>query len=272
MTPGLHDNIDEQVYHSDRGSLSVSGAKVLLKSPAKFRWQRDHPVFKDVFDFGSAAHKLVLGVGPTLVVHEYDAEKVKSPKATTAWKAQQAEVREAGDVLLLPDEMATVTAMADKLSENATAMRLLSDGRAEVSAYALDEESGVTMRCRFDWLAQGHATDYKTAVTSDPSEFGTVAARYGYHQQAAYYLDVAAVLGLDLAAFAFIVQMKEPPYLVSVCELDADSIDLGRRLNRRALGIFAECVASGHWRDWANAKPYSTVRLPAWAFREEEIA
>ncbi len=30
-------------YHADRKSLSVSGAKVLLKAPALFRWQHDNP-------------------------------------------------------------------------------------------------------------------------------------------------------------------------------------------------------------------------------------
>ena len=43
---GFHEAIPEAEYHADRDSLSVSGAKTLLKAPAIFRHQQDHPVHK----------------------------------------------------------------------------------------------------------------------------------------------------------------------------------------------------------------------------------
>ena len=265
--PGLVLDLDEQEYHADRGSLSVSGAKVLLKSPAKFRWQQDHPVFKDVFDFGTAAHRLVLGVGPNLIVHEYDADKVKSPKATSAWKARQAEVREVGDVLLTPDEFATVQAMADKLSEHATAMRLLSEGKPEVSAYA-DSPEGVRMRCRFDWLGEGYAADYKSCADASPEGFARSVANFGYDAQDAWYRTVAELLGQPLDAFCFIAQEKEPPYVVEVYELDAAFLARGRERGHRARRIFAECTSSGDWSRGYTGQPYSTLYAPAWAMKD----
>jgi hypothetical protein len=268
--PGFHDGIDEAVYHSDRDSLSVSGAKVILKAPALFRWQQEHPVHKDVFDFGSAAHKAVLGVGPQLVVHQYDVEKVKSPKATNAWKAQQAEVREAGNILLLPDEYQSIMTMADALSSHALAMRLLSGGRAEVSAYAVHERTGVLRRCRYDWLGDdGIAVDFKTTVDADPAGFGRTAVNFGYAMQAAYYIDVAETLGEPLRAFAFVNQMKEPPFLVSVCELDAEALAYGRSRNERALEMFRDCMESGIWPGFQADGAFTTVSLPEWALRQE---
>ena len=264
---GMHYDVDEQTYHADRESLSVSGAKVLLKSPAKFRWQQDHPVFKDVFDFGTAAHRLVLGVGPNLIVHEYDAEKVKSPKATSAWKAQQAEVREVGDVLLTPDEMATVQAMADKLSEHATAMRLLSEGKAEVSAYA-DSPEGVRMRCRFDWLGDGYGVDYKSCADASPEGFARAVVNFGYDMQADWYQQVAALLDQPLGAWCFVAQEKEAPYVVEVYELDSAFLARGRERNVRARQLFAECTASGDWSRGYTGQPYSTLYAPAWAMKD----
>ena len=75
--------MDEATYHGDPvpgGSLSSTGARKLLppSCPALFRWQQDHPVHKDVFDFGSAAHRLVLGAGPEIALLDYDNMRTKA--------------------------------------------------------------------------------------------------------------------------------------------------------------------------------------------------
>ena len=55
--------VPEREYHADP-AFSQSQAKVLLDSPAKYRWQRDNPPApRDHFDFGHAVHAKVLGIG-----------------------------------------------------------------------------------------------------------------------------------------------------------------------------------------------------------------
>lgn len=269
--PGFYDDIPEAEYHADRESLSVTGAKVLLVSPAKFHWRRDHPERKDVFDFGSAAHKTVLGVGPNLIVHEYDAEAIKSPKATKAWKTEQAEAREAGAILLLPEEHAAILAMADKLSEHKTAMSLLSNGRPEVSAYALHEPTGVMRRGRFDWLNDDMLVDYKTALSCNPRAFGSAAAKFGYDMQAGWYEDLARANGLDPRGFVFVVQEKEPPYEVACVQLDPEDVEGARSLNDAALERFRDCTAAGLW---PTATPDRVVRanVPSWRWTDYQNA
>src|SRR5690606_36787791 len=65
--PGLYD-LPEHIYHADPvpgGSLPSTGAWLLLECPARFRYEHAHPpVPRPHVDFGTAAHKLVLGVGP----------------------------------------------------------------------------------------------------------------------------------------------------------------------------------------------------------------
>lgn len=268
---GFFPNIPEQDYHAHAGSLSQSGAKLILKAPALFRHEQQHPTFKKVWEFGKAAHAEVLGVGSEIVVHQFDPEKVKSPKATNAWKAELADTQKRGAVLLLPAEMQQVREMADKLSEHTLAMRLLSDGASEVSAFALDEATGVLRRGRMDWLGPTILTDYKTSTTADPRAFARSACDFGYDVQAAWYLDLAEQLGHPAEAFAFIVQMKEPPYLVEVVELDEASVERGRRRYRRALQIFAECTSTGVWPGYQQPDTFTTVRVPDWALREEGV-
>lgn len=279
--PCVLDDLDEVEYHRDvvperlGRSLSHSGAKTLLtKSPEHFRWERDHPVYKDVFDFGSAAHKYVLGEGPPITVHEYDTEKVKSPKSTSAWKAQQAEVRKAGGILLLPDEHAQVLAMAAKLREHPIAGRLFvpGNGKAEVSLFWQDDPTGCFLRARIDWLrttGRPIAVDYKTSVTADPDAFGRRAVDYAYYMQDPWYLAGIQELGLaDDPAFVFVVQEKDPPYAVTVIELDEESRRIGRESMRRAIDLYTECQSTDTWPSYADG--VASASLPRWFVNQHD--
>lgn len=112
--------------------------------------------------------------------------------------------------------------------------------------------------------------DYKT--TSDASDDGirSSVARYGYHQQAAWYCAGVRALGLsDDPAFLFIFQEKEPPYLARVVELDRPAMEYGEQRNRRALEIYRECVESGRWPGYSD-KEITLISLPEWAYKESE--
>ena len=268
LEPGIYDGIPEPDYHADpvpAGSLSQSGAKTILRAPALYRWQRDHPVHKDVFDFGTAAHAKVLGKGAPVVVLDFPTWQ------TNAAKAARDEARAKGETPLLVKDALIVDEMATALLEHRLASMLLAKGEPEVSAFAPDPATGVMRRGRVDWLSRHVITDYKTAATADPAAFGRSAAAYGYHMQAAWYLDLFRDLGADVEAFAFIVQEKEPPYLVEVIELDERAVDRGRVLNARALERYRDCRASGVWPGYSGRDDQSTtVDLPPWAYRDED--
>jgi hypothetical protein len=267
MTPhGFIDDLDEAEYHAHPTSLSVSGAKVLLKAPALFEWQRTHPVHRDVFDIGSAAHRLVLGVGPDVLVCPFDNWATKDAKA------MREDARTKGEIPVLTKDWERVTAMAGALSSHALAMKLLSDGKPEVSAFCPDEETGVLRRARFDWLGPHVVTDYKTAASVNPVDlagrYGAV-KKWGYDQQAAWYLDIARDLGHPAQAFAFIFQMKEPPYLVTVAQVHEDDLWDARQRNRAALERFRDCTESGFWPGFVPDNSFVTVSLDDQTFQEE---
>lgn len=259
---GFYDDMPEDLYHGHAGSLSNSGAKLLLQAPAIFRHRLDNPVHKDEFDVGSAAHKLVLGVGAELVI--VDANDWRTKAAQEAKAAAHA----AGQIPLLTKTHAQVVAMADKLSEHRLAMELLSEGKPEVSAFAPDDETGVLRRCRFDWLGSSILTDYKTTTCADPDVFVKQAANLHYGSQEDWYLGVAADLGHPADAFAFIAQEKEPPYLVTVVELPVELVDLGAARNRRALQMFRDCTESGLWPGYVPDTEIARPAAPGWVLRE----
>lgn len=268
---GFVHNLAESEYHGDRESLSVTGAKVLMRSPALFRHQQDNPVHKDVFDFGTAAHELVLGIGPGIAVIPATS---RAKADQEAHKAAKEAARAEGKTPLTAEDYQRVQEMADKLSSHTLAMRLLSDGQPEVSAYALDEETGVTRRCRFDWLGSSVLTDYKSCASADPRDlagrYGAV-KKWGYSNQAAWYTDLARDLGHPAAAFAFIFQEKTAPYQVTVAYIDDADLWEARQQNRQALERFRDCTDSGLWPAYLPDDTAARLSLTDQSYEEEVI-
>jgi hypothetical protein len=268
--PGVYD-LPDHVYHADPvpvGSLSSSGARKLLppSCPARFRWDQQHPPQpKRVFDIGHAAHKLVLGAGPDIV------EVTAADWRTKAAQVDRDAIRAAGAVPLLTHEYVQVQGMADALSRHPVAAALFDPtaGSPEQSLFWVDDETGVWCRARLDWLPRPRhgrliVPDYKTCVSAEPGHIQRAVHNYGYHQQAAFYLDGVQALDLaDTAAFVFVLQEKVPPYLVTVAQIDETAEQIGRELNRRAIDIYRRCAAADHWPSYSE--DVALISLPTWA-------
>jgi hypothetical protein len=273
---GLHPDLPNSEYHADKTSLSSSGARKLLppSTPAKFRYEQDNPpAATKTFDYGNAAHKLVLGNGPELVLVDHARWDTKDAKAEVA------EVREAGGVPLKQHELDMVKAMAAAIRQHPLAAALLDPdhGVPEQSGFWLDGPTGIRRRVRFDWLpAAGSGRliipDYKTTDDASDEAMQKSIAKYGYNCQAAWYEEAA--LALDLGGpdseLLLIAQEKKPPYLVNVIGFDFFSREIGRAKNRVAIEKFAECSASGIWPGYGDEPNY--LALPGWAEnRDKEI-
>lgn len=244
-------------YHQMPG-LSSSGARKLLppSCPAKFKWEQDNPPPpRDVFDFGTVAHTLVLGKGESVYV--IDAPDWRSKEA----REERDGARSQGLVPILRKDHNTAVAMANALRHQHP--DLFVDGEAEVIKTWTDFETGTPLRTMFDWLSGNLIDDYKTAASADPGEFARSAFKYGYHIQAAWYEDTLVALGIDDPRFRFVVQEKTPPYLVSLIELDDLALTIGRHEYRKAIDIYARCVETDTWPGYSD--DVVTVETPQWA-------
>lgn len=276
--PGVHYDLHEAAYHADPvegGSLSQSGAKLLLPPnvPAMFdHVRRNPPAYKRVWDEGTAAHTLVLGTGQPI------REVVAKDWRTNAAKAAAKEAREAGEVPLLPAQVAMVRGMEAALRAHPSAVDLLNPEhtRTEVSMFARDPWAGVWLRGRLDTLntdptaGRVRIVDYKTASDLDDHALEGAIARFGYVMQAPWYLDLVVELGIvDSLAdveFVFLFQSKAPPYLVRTVRLDAGSVRIGRQLNQQAIAIYAECRKRDTWPGYSDR--VDTLAVPGWFVRE----
>lgn len=266
VEPGLYD-IDAELYHRDPipgGSLSSTGARKLVKDcPAKFKWQLDNPQpYKKELELGTAAHRLVLDDGPELVL--VDAKRWD----TDSIKAEVAAIRAAGDIPLKRHELDQVRAMAAALRADEDAARLLEPGSGLAEQSAFWEDNGVWRRCRFDWLRDdGQIVDYKTARSCRREDLEKAFYEHGYSQQQDWY--EAGGIALDLVdperPMQFVLQEKEPPYLVVVTTCDPMARGIGRHLNDVALNTYAICRESGEWPGYL---PNPLMALPTWVERQ----
>lgn len=275
---GIHADVEEAEYHRDRGSLSVSGAKLLLppSCPAKFREQQDNPPPpKPHFDFGTLAHALILGKGPEIEILYPEIHGLKAdgtvadvPSMTGMWKKAAAAARAKGRLPVSSDDYKAAQAMRDAVMAHPVAGGLFTDGEAEVSAYRTDEETGVRLRGRMDWLREdGSIVDLKTSATANPAELVRKFWQFGYFMQNAWYVDL---LGNPDAEFTFVVVEKVAPYVVTVLRYDTDAVAEGRRLNRLAIDTYAKCMTENTWPSYADQ--LVTLRLPPWVRPQAEDA
>lgn len=265
--PGVYD-LPEAEYHA-RPELSSSGARKLLppSCPALFKHWRDNPEpHNPVFELGTAAHKLVLGVGPDLVLVDADEWR------TNAIKAEVAAIRDAGGVPLKPAAYAAVHEMAAALRAHPFAGALFApgSGKAEQTVLWRDEQTGVDCRALIDWLPNPSpgrrliVPEFKTCRSAAPDDIEKAFASYGYVQQADWYLGALRARKVADASteFVFVFQEKEAPYLVTLAQPDPSAMRLAERLNREARETYADCVRRDHWP--AYSEDVELIGLPVW--------
>lgn len=269
--PGVY-TLPVDDYHRDPvagGSLSSSGARRLLppSCPAKFRhWVDEGQPPKREFDLGHAAHKLILGAGPELVVIDADSYKTKA--------AQQARDRAhaEGRVPLLLAELDMVQAMAAALRAHPVASVLLDPTRGEPEKTLVwqDDTTGVWCRALLDYLPYRTSDrrliipDYKTCHSAAPDDLPKAMAGYGYHQQLDFYLAGAQALRLDQEpAMVLIFQEKTVPYLITIAQPTQGAMEIARTRNAKARDIYRQCTETGVWPGYGDE--VIPLALPAWA-------
>lgn len=274
---GVYD-ITATAYHDDPvdgGSLSSSGARKILDCPAKYAYERAHGARpKRVFEFGHAAHNAVLGVGPEMVVLDYDNYRTK------AAQSNRDAAREAGKVPLLVDEAEIVIEMGNAIRDHPVAGSLFrpGTGKAEQSLFHRDRRTGIMLRARFDWLPDAVAgqrliiPDYKTTTNAHPDAVQKAIAEHGYHIQGAWYRRIARNLGLapDGAAFVLVCQEKTAPYLVTVVEPSSTALAWGEQLADHAIDLYRECTRTGNWPGYSD--DVELRELPRYVEQQYEIA
>jgi len=260
----------EKSYHTDYDSGdSHSSLELFRESPAKYAairvfrtMQPDIP--SPATRIGSALHALCF---------EYDKEcrwgmRQKRTKGQRLDLWNKNVTIESLKIELDEKDIRKVFGMLTAIFAEPDALNLLVEqlGFNERVVHIPHPETGLQLKCKPDrQLQNGLVVDLKTVDGAvDPLSWSRTLAKWGYHRQAAFYLDVLKLAGQKADGFIFVAVSKEPPHEIGMYLLDDASVEQGRRENRELLESLAECRRTGIWKHEWQGKILA-AGVPRWA-------
>jgi hypothetical protein len=201
------------------------------------------------------------------VVWQHDG-RTKAGKEERAERAEDIAAERV--IAVTAAERDQVLGMVEALRADSEVVAMLDAGTPEVSVFW--QEQGAWCRGRFDLLGDV-GDDYKTTDDASARGFERAMSTYGYHQQADFYLRGLRAIGHPAGdqPMRFICQEKQHPYLVQVHTCDDLAMEIAAALNDRAIGIFAEAVASGEWAGYPTLQAAPTALTTSYFYRYADI-
>ena len=259
-------NMPNDVYHT-HSSVSTSGLKLVLHSPAHYKFQAAKPASR-AMEIGTAIHTALLE--PARFVDDYVLLRDVKDRRASEYKA--ASKVHGTEVVLTAPEAANVEGMQQAVLSNPTmSERLNAEGWRELSLFVADPDTGCIVRVRYDLLSRsGIAVDVKKTQDCRPDAFSKTIDNYDYDMQAALYSDAFEwATGKSLGAFEFAAIEEQMPHGHKLYVLDETALQEGRRKYRQALSLYDQCVTSN---DWPNVPCYGVevIGLPSWRMAQLE--
>ena len=285
--PGIFEGVPEATYHA-LDAASQSRLKVLdTKSPKHLRYSIDNPkestpaltwgsaihdaaLLPDVFDekYGMALQcEAITGKGTqcsntgsvSCDGHWYCGIKGHNPGGP----ADQIEV-------LTQEQYESSLLIRDNIHAHPSASFLLDCELKELSVTWIDEATGLLCKGRFDALSNDGTiiADIKSCRDASKIAFSKQIYDYGYHMQAAYYIQGARAHDIPAEHFVIIAVEKAPPYEMAVYDIHAEAVDAGTQALRPLMAQYAECLEKNEWPGYpTKAIP---ITLPPYAWKQIE--
>lgn len=272
--PGVYDGISNLDYHDGDG-ISSSQVKVMAtKTPLHYYdAYLDETNVKEPYDcwgalaVGSLFHSLLLEpekpIDKEFLVLDDINRRSKAGKE--AWLTNLGEATQTRRNIVTVEELDDVNKMVVAAHNQPLFNSLFTGGRAEVSCYWIDEETGILCKCRPDYLHPDNIiVDLKSCISAEEEDAGRASFNFGYYISAAYYLDgVAAATGMPCESFIFAFMEKTRPFACAPYVITDEDISLGRAMYRRALAKIKECTEAGRWPGYST--DITELEIPVWA-------
>jgi len=268
-------------YHSIK-ALSNSSLSVLKRSPAEFyaRFIADPPTMQseetDAMRLGSAVHMLALeperfdehywiSTGP--INAATGKPYGRDTKKFTDWLAE-VEANDKRKLILQSEYVESIQiGIAFQSHETIKAIMVASTEKIYEQGYELtyfvEGEDPIRLKCKPDCVipSEGLIVDLKTTSDPHPDVWKWSAEDYGYHRQAAIYLEAMQARYGKPFRFLFGVVRSKAPYEVGVYELDEASINRGWSEVTDLIAEYKQRSATGDWQsDWQ--KGIATINVP----------
>jgi exodeoxyribonuclease VIII len=262
---GRHENIDNDRYHSSEG-YSNSFLTAVLRSPAhataRGKWKSTRNM-----EIGSAFHSSTLE--PDLFKRDY---RIVECDARTSTLYKQACKDHPSSQVLTLGEAETVKGMTAGVYRNPKLREIIElPGKAEVAYFAVDPDTGLAIKCKFDWLTDsGICLDVKKTQDARMYKFSQSINTYMYHMQDAFYRHVfRCATGEDLQEFYFGAVEEQKPHASNRWRLGPESRKKGDALFREALTTLAICIDRNEFPAY-DSDGDDEIEIPAYAFDQDD--
>ena len=270
-TPGVYSHVSIDAYHSTTicvgPSVSSSGLRTIFtQSPAHFysdsAYNKDNDDDDDdekkaeseAFILGRAAHHILLGEDNFST--GFIMRPLEAPDGR-AWNGNNASCREwlekeakAGRTVLTPKQIKTIRGMARSLAKDELVSAGILNGGIELSAFWLDEKTGVWCKIRPDSIPNdsGDVADLKTTIKMGDEIDRSIFLEYRYDMQGEMIRwGLREICGLKVESFSLVFVGKKKPFAVDTVTIKEEDLDAAGKDLRAALDTFAYCLKTGNW-------------------------
>ena len=252
------ENMSNQEYHMRDGISSSAVKAVFKKSLAHWKGEKRN-ANNPAFAMGSAVHANLLEKERNLVV------KGPKTKSSVAFKNLKANLTE-DQILLTEVEYNVANCITKGALDNSVCSSYLNhpDRLNEVSIFAEDPISGLTLKTRPDLMIESEQTvfDVKTTQDASPKGFLKECVKYGYFLQGAHYLYTCKLAGYDVKKFSFIACEKTAPYVSHLHVMGNEIMHWGMKHLHKTLATIAKAEKqSDYSTNWGD---YTVIEKPAW--------
>lgn len=260
-------------------ALSNSSLSVLAESPEAFRarFVDDPPTMTqeetDAMRLGSAVHML------TLEPERFDERYAvldgpinpstgkpygRDTKKFADWlaSAQESEPRQ----IIIASEFADSMAIARSFQKHPDILAIMASKAEKIYelgyTFAVNGHPDLSVKCKPDCVIPelGIIIDLKTTQDPRPHKWCWSALDYGYHRQAAIYLDAMFIEYKKDFRFLFGVVRSKAPFEAAVYELSQSTIERGRAEYGALIDDYIVRRANNNWlADWQTGVQWMTL-------------
>lgn len=136
-------------------------------------------------------------------------------------------------------------------------------GESEVMIALYGRKCRIDKVCRLGDGTPAMLVDWKTTIDASPAGFARSVAKYGYHQQAAWYTDLAERHFGKRLPFVFVAVKSAAPHSVGVYQLMPDQLEAARTINEGIVASYAKWLENGCDTHHTGTS-VETLILPEW--------
>lgn len=269
-------DLPEEIYHADKTAVNSSSLKWIDRSPAAFYKafvKGEKPEANKSMKYGKLAHMAILEGKLFRERHIVlpDFGDMRSSKNRDKKKDYIAEVTQSftNAVFVVQDEFDHIMDTIDSLMSHQEALRLLSNGAAEVTGYFICPITGIRKRIRLDFLSYNlHClVDVKTTRDIQWESLRKTFEALRYDFQFSNYDHGIEVISKKRPEFTAVIAIDNQfPYEVEVYEVDEMYKLTGKYEYEKASMKLLECINKMEFPK-ANKETICTEMSP-WMFKK----